>query len=400
MKTPFWILVVVLAFLGGAGVVYVLRDTPSTPEPTDLTALPAETPAPEAPAQEAPMAETPAEPAPAEPAPARVQVTIAAPREMPPRRPDSPIALALPVKCEIGPECFVQNYVDTDPGPGIQDHLCGPLAYDGHKGVDIRTKTYGEMRLGVPVVAAAPGVVKALRDAMPDISFRDRPEEEIKGREAGNGVVIDHGNGWETQYSHLRRGSVAVIKGQKVETGQTIGMIGLSGRTEFPHLDFTVRLNGEHLDPFTGLPIGAGCGESAGSLWDEPTRQALAYRAGGLLVAGFADREIKVVETVDGSLDDLVIGRDTPLLLFYATSWGLLGQDRETMRLLAPDGSVVSESTGELPKSKARWVRYIGRKKRGELWPAGLYRGEYRIERDTAEGTEIVVEITREIELR
>jgi hypothetical protein len=47
-------------------------------------------------------------------------------------------SFALPIDCEIGKSCVLQNYVDRDPGPGARDYRCGPLAYDGHKGTDIR----------------------------------------------------------------------------------------------------------------------------------------------------------------------------------------------------------------------------------------------------------------------
>ena len=74
------------------------------------------------------------------------------------------------------------------------------------------------MRAGVRVVAAAGGVVKATRDGMTDVSVRDTGPEAVAGREAGNGVLIEHGGGWQTQYSHLRSGSVSVEPGERVDT--------------------------------------------------------------------------------------------------------------------------------------------------------------------------------------
>ncbi len=118
-----------------------------------------------------------------------------------------PPQLELPVACEIGAACVVQNYVDQDPGPGARDHACGPLSYDGHKGTDIRVAGRPEMAAGVAVLAAAPGVVRARRDGE-----ADRPggwAAAPAGPDAGNAVVLDHGGGWESQYSHLRQGSEA-----------------------------------------------------------------------------------------------------------------------------------------------------------------------------------------------
>ena len=82
----------------------------------------------------------------------------------------APPRLELPVACEIGVICVVQNYVDQDPGPGARDHACGPLSYDGHGGTDIRVPGRPEMTAGVAVLAAAPGwpapeaVVKLLEE--------------------------------------------------------------------------------------------------------------------------------------------------------------------------------------------------------------------------------------------
>ena len=101
----------------------------------------------------------------------------------------------------------MQNYVDQDPGPGARDHTCGPLSYDGHGGTDIRVAGRPEMAAGVAVLATAPGVVRVARDEMADAPASNG------GPEAGNAVVLDHGNGWQSQYSHLRQDSVTVAVG-------------------------------------------------------------------------------------------------------------------------------------------------------------------------------------------
>src|SRR3546814_4264441 len=67
----------------------------------------------------------------------------------------------------MGAVCTVQNYIDHDPGPGWRDHSCGPLSYDGHRGIDIRVPTQIEMRRGVAVIAAADGEVPVARDGQP-----------------------------------------------------------------------------------------------------------------------------------------------------------------------------------------------------------------------------------------
>ena len=49
-----------------------------------------------------------------------------------------PPKLSLPIACEVGKTCFVQKYVDVEPGPEVKDHACGTATDDGHTGTDIR----------------------------------------------------------------------------------------------------------------------------------------------------------------------------------------------------------------------------------------------------------------------
>lgn len=48
----------------------------------------------------------------------------------------------------------------------------------------------------------------------------------------------------------MKNGYLKVRKGQKVRDGTVLGEIGLSGRTKFPHIHFSVRKNGKVIDPF------------------------------------------------------------------------------------------------------------------------------------------------------
>ncbi|MGD2034515.1 MAG: peptidoglycan DD-metalloendopeptidase family protein [Bacteroidales bacterium] len=94
-----------------------------------------------------------------------------------------------------------------------------------HKGIDIKA---GE---GVDVLASAGGrVIKISTE---------------KGW--GNLVVIDHGDGFESWYAHLK--DFTVEFGQQVTKGQTIGHVGNTGYSTGPHLHFEVRLNGKNVDP-------------------------------------------------------------------------------------------------------------------------------------------------------
>lgn len=69
----------------------------------------------------------------------------------------------------------------------------------------------------------------------------------------GNFILVDHGNGLTTQYSHLY--SIYVAEGDVVTAGQIIGGVGNTGNSTGNHLDFNIELNGERCDPLYYLQM-------------------------------------------------------------------------------------------------------------------------------------------------
>lgn len=90
----------------------------------------------------------------------------------------------------------------------------------GHNGVDLGSP------VGTPIVAAAPGTVIISR---------------VGGWNGGYGtyIVIQHDNGTQTLYSHNSSNIVSV--GDKVNRGQIIGYVGLTGKTTGAHVHFEIR---------------------------------------------------------------------------------------------------------------------------------------------------------------
>ena len=95
-----------------------------------------------------------------------------------------------------------------------------------HYGVDVAAPA------GSPVVAPADGIVRL---AEPDLFF------------TGATVMVDHGHGLTSVYSHLSAVDVAV--GHRVRQGEPIGKVGRSGRATGAHLDWRVNWFTERLDP-------------------------------------------------------------------------------------------------------------------------------------------------------
>lgn len=288
------------------------------------------------------------------------------------------LTLDWPVECTLGTDCFIQDYPDRDAGPATQDYRCGHAGMqNGHNGVDIRLRDVAAMRDGVAVLAAADGTVTRLRDGVADKQTATQQLTIAEDRKCGNGVVIDHGDGFETQYCHVKMGSIRVRQGQKVTAGDTIASIGLSGFTNFPHLHMTVRQRGQLIDPFDGKPLSAACGAAHGSgLW----RHAIAYQQPVLLNHGFADQ-----------LPDRALLRDTPVnpttlpttaanLIYWVDIMQVAAGDALTLRLSAPDGSVIAERTTPIEKTSGMYFSYIGRRNRTPL-AAGTYEASVELQR-------------------
>ena len=293
----------------------------------------------------------------------------------------APPALEIPVACQVGSECFIQFYVDRDASKEVADYRCGALSYDGHKGTDFRLVDLPAMSRGTAVRAAAAGKVRAIRDGEPDISA-DESTRSLDGREAGNAVVLVHDAGWETQYSHLMKGSITVRTGQQVRTGESLGLIGLSGNSTFPHLDFIVRHDGKVVDPFGGGPP-LNCSDTGERLWSATAAKQLTYSPGAVLLAGFAAQIPERRGVRRGAHRARDISTLAPLLVFWVDMFGLAAGDIERFRIVAPDGSVVAEREQRIDKSAHQHFQTIGQLRPDSgAWPPGTYRGEYLLFRD------------------
>jgi murein DD-endopeptidase MepM/ murein hydrolase activator NlpD len=133
-------------------------------------------------------------------------------------RKESPARFALPLGAPLSPLPEGKTF-------GWKRIFNGKEAEQPHMGADFAVVA------GTPVVAVADGTVR-LAD---DLFF------------AGNAVFIDHGDGLVTESFHLSE--IKVSPGQEVAKGETIGLVGSTGRSSGPHLYFGVRWHGARVDP-------------------------------------------------------------------------------------------------------------------------------------------------------
>ena len=304
-----------------------------------------------------------------------------------------PIELKLPIDCDVGRTCVVQNYMDHDPTAGARDFSCGTLTYDGHDGTDFRLPTTVAQRAGVEVRAAADGWVLRTRDGMSDVSQSISQAPSVNGHECGNGVVLMHRNNWQTQYCHLARDSVLVKAGEQVSAGQSIGRVGLSGRTEFPHLHLTVRHQGRVVDPFAYGARSGTC-RTGESLWESSLRGALSYRPRIVLNFGFVQQAVTNEMIEMGALGATSPWTDAAVLAAFVRTVGLKAMDVQRLTITAPDGQILATHTDSpLDRDKAQFTKFVGKKRPIGGWPRGTYHARYSVNHGDHEVLEFAFEL-------
>jgi hypothetical protein len=91
---------------------------------------------------------------------------------------------------------------------------------------------------GAEVFAVAAGTVVHVVDGMPDGTPGSFPAAVTLQTADGNSVIMDLGDGVFALYAHLQPGSIRVRRGDRVDRGQVLGLLGNSGNSDAPHLHF------------------------------------------------------------------------------------------------------------------------------------------------------------------
>ncbi len=242
-----------------------------------------------------------------------------------------------PVAGQDGKEWVINNYVDLDNSPAIEDYRGGAKSYDGHLGTDIDITSFREMDLGMPVVAASAGMVTGFDD-----SNFDR-NTHCDGM--WNDVAVLTDDGYQTTYGHLKKDSVVVNVGDRVEAGATLAMVGSSGCSTWPHLHFEVFRNdsGDLVDPFL---VG---------LWASPPT----YNPPLTIMAAFvADHEILSTDQIaDPSPSVTAISRGGWIAVGLNAAGGGFG-DHLVINVTAANGAVYQTADIAMPEAARHTMWY------------------------------------------
>ena len=292
------------------------------------------------------------------------------------------LQLSFPVDCVLGESCLTVNYTDVDPAAtAAKDYMCNSKTTDDHKGTDFALRSRLDMEAGVAVKAALAGKVLRVRDGESDDIKTEEEYQTIHkaNRDCGNGILLDHGNGLQTFYCHLRKDSLKVKSGDTVKEGQDIAQVGQSGMAEFPHLHFALIAQDKTIDPFTGLSSTEGCGKFHDNLWKDD----LPYEPFTVFDAGFRSAPPDFESIKRGEINPDTLPRNSAALVFWAGFYHAVKGDKVTLKITAPDGSVFRENTYTIEENRKRpSYYYTGRNNDSDPFAPGTYKGTLTYERE------------------
>lgn len=299
-------------------------------------------------------------------------------------------AFQIPIDCQLEENCHIMNYVDMGPDDGKNtDPACFNRTYDTHKGTDIAILDGKAMETGVNVLAPMEGIVSKIRDGEPDQWSTPEQIEEIKQarKECGNAIMIDHGDGLQTLYCHLKKGSIAVKPKQKIKIGDVIAQVGLSGFTEFPHLHFGILQDNKIIDPFTGQNNEGHCGKRIKSLWDN--QSTIQYQPFAIQSAGFLDDvpDLKDLERDNNQKQSLSV--DSDKITFWVILLGVREGDEISLEIKDPNGKIFASNKIIQDKTRARQFYFIGKNNQDKDLIEGAYTGLIKLTRKMKNGNDI-----------
>ena len=214
--------------------------------------------------------------------------------------------------------------------------------FDGSDGTDVDVPNLRWMDNGFPVLSMGAGYVVDVQDGHEDRNTSCSGDP--------NSVVIRHDNGFVTIYTHMKKNSLRVRRGDRVSTGTVLGVVGSSGCSTHPHVHTEVRdCTGDVVDPF------------AEAMFTSPPAYATPLR---FMDVHVLDQEIDTLELLADPPEDADVLFGNALSGFGLTASGGGPGDRMTVEIWRPDGVLFDELsvtlTRELQRHHWWWNRRLG----------------------------------------
>ncbi len=276
--------------------------------------------------------------------------------------------LTIPVKCTLGKDCWISNLPEHSKNNNLGfDYHCNKKTYSSHSGTDFAIQDMKAMKDGVDVISPIDGRITRLRDGVDDINVKKLGLENLEGKDCGNAVAIARGD-YEYLLCHMKEFSLVVQQGQEVKRGQKIGQIGLSGRTEYPHLHITARKkdidgNWNWFDPFYNK--GTECGATPDSMWLEADAlEKAAIKSGIVYNYGFSYNVPTAEKIATGDFREIKFTENPNMIIGWVEIFSTNPGDQLLIRLHDPINNFKIEQNFTINKYQAKYMRFIGKKLR------------------------------------
>ena len=221
-----------------------------------------------------------------------------------------------------------------------------------------------------------------VRDGMDDVSVAVLGHDAIKDRDCGNAVIIAHADGFQTDYCHMAKGSVAVKAGDDVGPASRSGASACRATRSSRTSTSPCAHDGRVVDPFDyGQAEGACAGGT--SLWRAALQPSLAYKNGTVLNFGLAPTAVTMEQVDDGAGRD-PLAPDSPAVLAYCAGDRPQARRRPAPRRHRPRRRAGRRSEPPLPSNKDQVFIGIGRRRPPGGWGPGIYAAHYTVTRDGA----------------
>ncbi|NBC28115.1 MAG: peptidoglycan DD-metalloendopeptidase family protein [Bacteroidetes bacterium] len=265
-----------------------------------------------------------------------------------------PVLFSWPMDGLPQSEHVMHNYVDLSGEGAILDYSGGTHTYDGHSGTDLSIRNFREMDQGVPVYAAADGVVSLSRSEFNDRNTEWAPDLGPQW----NGVAIFHNDSTVSRYLHFRKHSTVVETDEFVEAGDLLGYVGSSGFSTNPHLHMDVIMIDEQenlrfRDPWEGPE------NSEPGMWQSQLsylgNEHLTVYDTGIATRASMGGEIQFIwaDFLERLPEPETMGMNEPELVFWINAQVIPG-DPYRVQILKPDGTVYGQGSGSF-SSKTRF---------------------------------------------
>ncbi len=289
-----------------------------------------------------------------------------------------------PIQCKIGEDCFLLNQ--------LEKVGCGQLPFSTKDGVMFIAKHDALVRDGIKILASQNGKVKAVRS-----NVDDQDKSTVSIAPCGNGIIVTHANGYETQYCYLHKDTIKLKKGDKVKEGQELGLMGMSGNINYPAMLFTLKRKNKHIDPFTNNHKSEDCVYNHDkSLWNPETIKTMIHSETIITNYGFTTEEPEIAKARNGDYNTMTIAGNTNIIGYFIDLIGVYEGDLIIIEMLSPDGYKIVSYQKKFVDFNPRAFAHIVYKNQSQK----LNEGEYKISFKLLRQGSIIIEKQDSLNIR